>query len=114
MFDEKMASRGNEERGDSATSGGYQDKTLICKECSSDFIFTAGEQEFYDRQGFENEPQRCKPCRDTRKNFGRGQRQMYEVDCANSGCTRKAKVPFQPSKDRPVYCSECFSEMNPR
>ena len=25
----------------------YTDKTLKCKECGSEFIFTAGEQEFY-------------------------------------------------------------------
>ena len=46
----------------------YQDKTLICKECGAEFVFTAGEQEFYASRGFENQPQRCKPCRDARKN----------------------------------------------
>ena len=25
----------------------YEDKTLVCKECGSEFVFTAGEQEFY-------------------------------------------------------------------
>lgn len=25
----------------------YQDKTLVCKECGAEFVFTAGEQEFY-------------------------------------------------------------------
>ena len=44
----------------------YEDKTLICKECGQEFIFTAGEQEFYAEKGFVNEPQRCKPCRDAR------------------------------------------------
>ena len=37
----------------------YQDKTLVCKECGAEFVFTAGEQEFYAEKGFENEPQRC-------------------------------------------------------
>ena len=27
-----------------------------------EFVFTAGEQEFYASRGFENEPQRCKAC----------------------------------------------------
>ena len=45
----------------------YQDKTLICKECGQEFVFTAGEQEFYAERGFMNEPQRCKACRDARK-----------------------------------------------
>ena len=45
----------------------YEDKTLVCKECGKEFVFTAGEQEFYAERGFQNEPQRCKACRDTRK-----------------------------------------------
>ena len=27
----------------------YEDKTLVCKECGNEFVFTAGEQEFYAR-----------------------------------------------------------------
>ena len=38
----------------------FQDKTLTCKECGNEFVFTAGEQEFYAEKGFQNEPQRCK------------------------------------------------------
>ena len=40
----------------------YEDKTLVCKECGNEFVFTAGEQEFYAERGFQNEPQRCKAC----------------------------------------------------
>lgn len=46
----------------------YTDKTLVCKVCGEEFIFTAGEQEFYDQKGFDKEPQRCKKCRDEKKN----------------------------------------------
>ena len=42
----------------------YEDKTLVCKDCGKEFVFTAGEQEFYAEKGFTNEPQRCKECRD--------------------------------------------------
>ena len=49
----------------------YEDKTLVCKECGNEFTFTAGEQEFYAERGFQNEPQRCKSCRDARKNNAR-------------------------------------------
>ena len=45
----------------------YEDKTLVCKECGKEFVFTAGEQEFYAERGFQNEPQRCKACRDARR-----------------------------------------------
>ena len=44
----------------------YEDKTLVCKECGNEFVFTAGEQEFYAERGFQNEPQRCKACREAR------------------------------------------------
>ncbi|HIU71352.1 MAG TPA: zinc-ribbon domain containing protein [Candidatus Galloscillospira excrementipullorum] len=87
----------------------YEDKTLVCKDCGAEFVFTAGEQEFYAERGFQNEPQRCKPCRDARKNAAKQQREMYTAICAN--CGAEAKVPFQPRNDRPVYCSECFAKM---
>ena len=52
----------------------FEDKTLVCKDCGAEFVFTAGEQEFYEAKGFVNEPQRCKACRDARKNAGRAPR----------------------------------------
>jgi DNA-directed RNA polymerase subunit RPC12/RpoP len=44
-----------------------EDKTLVCKDCGKDFIFTVGEQEFYKEKGFDNEPVRCPDCRRARK-----------------------------------------------
>ena len=87
----------------------YEDKTLVCKDCGAEFVFTAGEQEFYSSRGFENEPQRCKTCRDARKARSRGSRELFTAVCAQ--CGQEAKVPFQPREDRPVYCSECFAAM---
>ena len=86
----------------------YEDKTLVCKECGQEFVFTAGEQEFYAERGFQNEPQRCKACRDARKNAARGPREYFTAVCA--ACGGEAKVPFEPKSDRPVYCSECFAK----
>ena len=50
----------------------FEDKTLVCKDCGKEFVWTAGEQEFYASRGFENQPQRCKPCED---------RPVYCSDC---------------------------------
>lgn len=50
------------------------DKTLNCKDCGKDFIFTEGEQEFYKEKGFENEPVRCPDCRRERKQQQRNNR----------------------------------------
>lgn len=44
-----------------------QDKTLVCKDCGAEFVFTVGEQQFYAEKGFTNEPQRCSDCRKARK-----------------------------------------------
>ena len=87
----------------------YSDKTLVCKDCGNEFVFTAGEQEFYDSKGFSNEPQRCKSCRDARKLQNRNDREMFCAPCAS--CGKEARIPFRPREDRPVYCSECFSKM---
>ncbi|NLG81817.1 MAG: cytochrome C551 [Bacilli bacterium] len=43
------------------------DKTIKCKDCGKDFVFTEGEQAFYKEKGFENEPVRCPECRKQRK-----------------------------------------------
>lgn len=86
----------------------YEDKTLTCKECGNEFVFTAGEQEFFAEKGFVNEPQRCKECRQARKQASKGERQFFETVC--SQCGGIAKVPFQPREDRPVFCSECYAK----
>ncbi|HZX45665.1 MAG TPA: zinc-ribbon domain containing protein [Clostridia bacterium] len=94
----------------------YQDKTLNCRECGRDFIFSASEQEFYAEKGFENEPARCPECRAARKAAHRGgrgygrDRQMYQAVCAK--CGKMAEVPFKPTSDRPVYCKDCYSKRN--
>ena len=87
----------------------YEDKTLVCKECGKEFVFSAGEQEFYAERGFQNEPQRCKECRYARKNAAKAEKVRYTAVCAN--CGGEAVVPFEPTAGRPVYCSTCFEEM---
>ena len=109
------------------------DKTLVCRDCGNSFAFTAGEQEFYSSRGY-TEPQRCPDCRAAKKaargndsyssggggggyssggggGYGRERapRQMTQVTCSN--CGRETEVPFVPTGDRPVYCSDCFSQM---
>ena len=91
----------------------FEDKTLVCKDCGKEFVWTAGEQEFYASRGFENQPQRCKPCRDARKNGGArsngGERQMFDAVCA--ACGKTCKVPSPPREARRVSCSDCFARM---
>jgi CxxC-x17-CxxC domain-containing protein len=114
------------------------DRTLTCRDCGRNFVFTAGEQAFYAERGY-TEPQRCPECRAARKaernagggygggygdggsrgGYGRGggggyssgPRQMYPAVCSN--CGKETEVPFQPSGDKPVYCRECFEQRRP-
>jgi CxxC-x17-CxxC domain-containing protein len=87
----------------------YQDLTLQCADCGSNFEFTAGEQEFYASKGLVNTPKRCPNCRNSRKRMnsrGGRPRQMYDAVC--SECGVETQVPFKPSEDKPVYCKTCF------
>ncbi len=83
----------------------YSDKTLVCKECGEEFTFSAGEQEFYEEKGFQNEPTRCKACRSKREHPSK--KEFYEAVCAECGQT--TKVPFKPHLDKPVFCSNCYA-----
>jgi CxxC-x17-CxxC domain-containing protein len=110
----------------------FSDKTLTCRDCGQAFTFTAGEQEFFASRGFANEPSRCPECRAARKSARAGDsyssggystaggystggysgggrsREMFSVTC--SSCGNEARVPFEPRGDKPVYCSDCFSQ----
>ncbi|HBK69558.1 MAG TPA: zinc-binding protein [Firmicutes bacterium] len=93
----------------------YQDKTLTCRDCGNDFVFSASEQEFFAEKGFTNEPGRCPECRVARKQQRNGyqtQREMHPATCASCGI--ETEVPFKPSGDRPVYCKECYSKQRSR
>ena len=106
------------------------DMTLTCRDCQQAFTFTQGEQDFYTSRGF-SEPSRCADCRAARKaqrdggsysSYGsssggggyssgggdRGPREMFSATC--SSCGQEAQVPFQPSPEKPVYCSSCFEQ----
>lgn len=99
----------------------YADRTLTCVECGSEFTFTADDQEFHARKGYQD-PRRCPTCRASRRasgggGFGGGRssytsaREMFDVTC--DSCGTATQVPFQPRLDRPVYCSDCFSKVKP-
>ena len=94
------------------------DKTLTCVECNTSFTFSAEDQAFHAQKGY-TDPKRCPGCRSARRGSGgssygggssysRAPREMHAVVCAQ--CGKDTEVPFMPSGDRPVYCSDCFSK----
>ena len=104
----------------------FQDKTLSCNDCRTEFVWTSGEQEFYASRGLQNAPGRCPSCRAARRAggggggggggrggfAGSGPREMFTATCSN--CGNEARVPFQPRGDKPVYCSACFEQARPQ
>jgi CxxC-x17-CxxC domain-containing protein len=51
-----------------------------------------------------------------RRDFGRpnfrdrgGSRQMFDAVCSN--CGKDCQIPFRPTGNKPVFCSECFEKM---
>ena len=89
----------------------FEDKTLTCRDCESEFVFTTGEQGFYMEKGLQNEPQRCPTCRTKRRRerSGSSPREMHTVVCAECGI--ETTVPFLPKNDRPVYCGSCYEKV---
>lgn len=87
----------------------YVDKVLVCRDCGREFVFSAGEQEFYQSRGLQHEPRRCPDCRNARRQQdapARTGRTMHDVICSN--CGKLTQVPFVPTGSRPVYCQDCF------
>jgi hypothetical protein len=77
-----------------------QDRTLTCADCGAEFMWSAGEQDYYDYKGFAP-PKRCKPCREARqerkkRNAARGElrRAHARGDAAGGG------APLPPHERR--------------
>ena len=89
----------------------FQDRILRCVDCSAEFVWTAGEQQFFADKNFKNEPKRCKSCKNKRSSRPGGAmvaRERVETATSCSNCGKETTVPFKPTQGRPVFCKECF------
>src|SRR2546428_4385262 len=98
------------------------DKSIKCRDCGEEFVFTAGEQAFYKERGFQHEPTRCRRCRDEKKRQGTGPAtgglraspvsagasspQFHDAVC--SSCAVTTQRPFKPTAAKPAHCRDCF------
>jgi CxxC-x17-CxxC domain-containing protein len=104
-----------------------EDQVLKCIECGDEFVFTAGEQDFYREKGLTHAPTRCRRCRENRR-AQRGEKgagaqsgfrpsavgaakNAFAATCSN--CGAETMVPFEPTAGRPVYCKDCYRQHRP-
>lgn len=85
------------------------DVTLLCKECGRQFNFTAKEQQFYIKQGFEHVPTRCPDCRlQARARRDKG-REFVSIKCRVTG--KVGRLPFSPDDPNDAYTEEAFNQV---
>ena len=86
----------------------FTDKVLRCCDCTNDFVFTEGEQEFFHAKGLSNLPKRCSDCRViTRlRRAGRAVDTVSQAVCAK--CESSFTLPFKPLGYKPTFCNTCF------
>ncbi len=75
------------------------DKPIYCSEC------------FEEEGGGDNRrDSRRSYGRDNRRSYGRNDRKKEMFTAICDECGKECEVPFKPSKDKPIYCSECFEK----
>ncbi len=110
----------------------YTDQTLACLDCKGDFLFPAGDQAFFAKNGYST-PVRCGDCRTARKTnrpqdqtlscadcegdfaFTVGQQRKFTAEgwSAPTRCSdcRKARRDAAP-KDQLINCSACHKDFS--
>jgi CxxC-x17-CxxC domain-containing protein len=115
----------------------FHDRSLTCRDCGNDFLFTAGEQTFFNLKGLKNDPRRCHECRSARYKEANANKDPIAIsktlspvtsesdsetpvpapivssvkeitEIVCAECGQKTTVPFKPRHSRPVYCSKCY------
>ena len=77
----------------------FKDETLSCRDCSEDFVFTEGEQEFYNSKGWENKPTRCEACKNAKKaRFGEDKPKCYAYE--RGECSRGDQCKFSHGTEK--------------
>lgn len=71
----------------------FTDETIYCLRCNEEFVWTAGEQAFYESKGLKP-PKFCKTCRMERRD-------------QNKGKVWGGRVAQYDTETRRVLCSQC-------
>ena len=83
----------------------FADKQIKCMECNKDFTYTAAEQELHKSLGYQNEPKRCNPCREAKRQRRPGGGRDRAAAPANGAAPAEgapaAAPPAAPAPPRP-------------
>lgn len=118
----------------------FEDKLIVCEDCSQEFVHSAEDQTRYAERGFTHDPKRCRECREKRKTQSAGARgrrpsrpgggrrggggggggggqgggggrpRRESFETTCAACGVVTTVPFRPRGERPVYCRDCYRE----
>jgi len=86
----------------------FQDITLYDIDTGEPFIFTAKEQEFFSRQGFNHVPKHSPERRKLLREQRYKGKPIFNVTCMQ--CKRVGKVTQEPPDYKHVLCEICFNE----
>lgn len=103
---------GNRDRGDRERPQMYEATCSDCgKRCEVPFK-PAGDKPIYCSQCFTNHGgssrSDSRPERGDRERPRRSDRPMFDATC--STCGKRFELPFRPTGEKPVYCSQCFEK----
>jgi len=86
----------------------YFPKDLVCIECKKTFVFSTGEQDFFNSRGLSNEPKRCPHCRVLMRmrREGKSTDSVTQTNCVV--CGEKTTVPFLPRDEKRIFCASCY------
>ncbi len=119
MSEANFAEAGVASRPGQTTEHEFTDLTILCIDCSDNFVWTAGEQAFYQEKALVNPPKRCKDCKRAKNRRlaaiemaqATGKPHKIEVKAQCAKCYEMTTVPFYPSQGRPVFCRTCYDGM---
>jgi CxxC-x17-CxxC domain-containing protein len=79
------------------------DKPVYCSNC-----FNQGDSPSRGGGGFSKKGGGFNKGGNRGGGFDRGDREMHKATCDD--CGRRCEVPFRPSGDKPIFCSDCFGK----
>lgn len=108
----KFGERRNGGRFSGRSSGRPSMHKAVCSACGRDCevpFKPTGDKPVFCNECFRSK-RNAEPRRFSGKDSGRfspGDKKMYKAVCDK--CGKECEVPFKPTSDKPIYCSQCFS-----